>query len=45
LLAKILFSRLNGRDVSRGLVLLARDLFNRMPKHGEIAHNILQLLK
>jgi hypothetical protein len=25
--------------------LLARDLFNRMPKNGQIAHYILQLLQ
>ena len=32
LLAKVLFSRLNGCDVPRGLLLLARDFFNCIPK-------------
>jgi len=42
---KVLFGCLNGRDVSRGLILLARDFFNCMPKSGEIAHYSLQLLQ
>ena len=45
LLAKVLFGCLNGRDVSRGLILFARDFFNCMPKSGEIAHYNLQLLQ
>jgi len=45
LLANVLLSGLERRDVSRGLTLVTGDFFNSMPKDGEIAHYRLQLLQ